>query len=575
VSDKLRKYLPIVPALLIFTWSAQHFDFLQDDAYITYRYVQNYLNGDGLVFNIGERIEGFTNFGWTVYLIAWGALNQDYIAISRVTGLLFGLGSVVLTYLISLIAFREEDKWFALLPTYLIGINLSLTYWSAAGLETAAFVFLAMLSVYLYLKRSWFLIATLALAVWVRPEGAVVTGILIVIEAMQTRRVPGFTLRCAAVALLVSLPFVFFKVLYYGSVFPNAFYAKTGFRLDHLTSGFEYTGRFFKHYPLYAVSLAAGLTLWFRRRLSSANLSLLLFTLFYMAYIVLIGGDVLKVHRFFLPLIGIGAIILVAALAEVLQKTHVRTRMLVLGVTALIALPMTYVLPEPYIAQYNMLEKRFTTKMAKMAIRIKESDSTDFSVALPTIGIFGYSLIGHEIIDMVGLTDSTIARHSEEPIPGMETTWKEKKHNTRYILTRAPDYILFSTGVKPSAPAERALLLYQAFVKSYHTVGWYFKIEETDRSGLVFAVFKRTHEITGDLIPYYPVEYVQHYKKGLDQYSSADYRGALPWFDRALKASPKPYNPYGFDRCCGRIRPCLRLIAICISMLLLTRIPPP
>ncbi|RKX19472.1 MAG: hypothetical protein DRP51_07345, partial [Candidatus Zixiibacteriota bacterium] len=34
-----------------------YFDFTQDDAYITFRYAANFINGDGLVYNIGEQVE--------------------------------------------------------------------------------------------------------------------------------------------------------------------------------------------------------------------------------------------------------------------------------------------------------------------------------------------------------------------------------------------------------------------------------------------------------------------------------------------------------------------------------------
>ncbi|HEX2896951.1 MAG TPA: hypothetical protein VHP63_02755, partial [candidate division Zixibacteria bacterium] len=67
----LRNNWPLVFAFTVFSITAWKLHFLQDDAYITYRYAANFLNGDGLVYNIGERIEGFTNFGWTVYLILW------------------------------------------------------------------------------------------------------------------------------------------------------------------------------------------------------------------------------------------------------------------------------------------------------------------------------------------------------------------------------------------------------------------------------------------------------------------------------------------------------------------------
>lgn len=40
--------------------------FIQDDAFISFRYAYNLVNGIGLVWNEGERIEGYTNFLWTL-----------------------------------------------------------------------------------------------------------------------------------------------------------------------------------------------------------------------------------------------------------------------------------------------------------------------------------------------------------------------------------------------------------------------------------------------------------------------------------------------------------------------------
>ena len=38
----------------------------QDDAFISFRYAENLAQGHGLVYNVGERVEGFTNLSWTV-----------------------------------------------------------------------------------------------------------------------------------------------------------------------------------------------------------------------------------------------------------------------------------------------------------------------------------------------------------------------------------------------------------------------------------------------------------------------------------------------------------------------------
>ncbi len=170
------KYWVLIVAVLIYGSLAYIHNFTQDDAYISYRYVANYLNGNGLVYNIGERVEGITNFGWTTLLILIGSIGGDYIWWSKLLGAMLGGGMVVLTFLLGEHVFGEKNLRFTGLATLLVGINQSLAYWSPAGLETAAFGFFAMLAFLLFLRRSWLLIFALVWAVWLRPEGAVVTA---------------------------------------------------------------------------------------------------------------------------------------------------------------------------------------------------------------------------------------------------------------------------------------------------------------------------------------------------------------------------------------------------------------
>lgn len=543
-SKFFKRYWSLVLAVALYGILAYSLNFTQDDAYISYRYAANYLNGHGLVYNIGERIEGFTNFGWTAFLLLVGVLGGDYIWWSKIVGALFGAGIVVLTYLLGQQVFGRGGLRFTAVAVVLVGVNQSLAYWSPAGLETAAFGFFSLLALLMYLRRNWLLIFALLMAVWLRPEGAVVAAILIASEFLQTRTWPRFSFLSAAVAFVVSLPFVAFKLFYYHSILPNPFYAKTSFNLEQLKNGLEYAGQFAQHYGFYFVGLAVFLVPpLFWKRLSREFISVWLFVILYFVYVILIGGDVLKVHRFFLPIFGPWAVLIVLGMQTAIRSLPIKTQHLVLVLVTMLMLALTYELPRSVVLQYNENEKAFTEKMDFKAGVMKAADPRPFSVAIATIGIYGYKLLGHDIIDMVGLTDSTIARYSEPPIPGMETTWKEQKHNTKYILQRAPDYIIFSTGIKPSAPAERALLLYRQFVECYRTVGWYYQ-RPGARQGVISSVFKKMKPIEGNLVPYYPVEYVQEYKKALDAYSVNDHRTALAHYEAALRVSPKPYNPY-------------------------------
>ena len=535
-------FLSFLPALMIYAYLANDLNFTQDDAYISYRYVENYLNGDGLVYNIGERVEGFTNFGWVIYLILWGALGIDYILISKITGFLLGAAIIVLTYFLARSIFPDKNKWFPLLPVYLVAVNLSHAYWSPAGLETAAFSFFAVYSLLCYMKRSWWLIFGLLLLVWIRPEGALIAGLLVLVEIIVERRFPRFSLSAGFIAFVLSIPYIAFKIWYYGSLLPNPFYAKTGLSFQQLAAGLEYASRFSQHYGLYGLGLVV--TLLFLRRLSRPAKSILLFTILYTVYIIVIGGDVLKVHRFFLPLLAPLGILFTLLVWLFSHRARLKTQFLVVFLVAIPALFLTYRLPRDFVLKYNFNEKEFTRRMHFLATQMRQADSTDFSVAISTIGIFSYELMGHQIIDMLGLTDTTIARHPEEPIPGMQTTWKEQRHNSRYLLERAPDYIGFSTGIKPSAPAELALILYPQFLTSYRAIGWSYRPTDARLRPTMELVFKRVREIVGEPIPTYPIEYVRHFKTGLEYKSRREYRKAIKYLNEAMRVSPQPYYVY-------------------------------
>jgi len=550
LKNRIITALLLALGIALYGYFAHELDFTQDDAYISYRYVENFLNGHGLVYNLGERVEGFTNFGWVVYLLFWGALGADYLAVSKITGLVMGAAILLMTLLIARRLFDRKNWPFVWLAVFLVAANQSLAYWSPAGLETAAFALAAVASLYLYLCRSYVLTLALIMGVLIRPEGVLVVFIILVIEAVHVRGWPVFSLRCAALAFIFCLPLAGFKLAYYHSLFPNPFYAKTGFTVEQLSDGLEYAALFLGHYGFYGFGLVVPLVFW--RKATRELRAIWIFTILYGIYIVVVGGDVLKVHRFFVPLLGTSAALVAGSIWLIVRRLSTRNRLLVTFVVAVPLLYFTVTLPRDHVLQYNNLERRFADKMSFMADNLAASDSTAFSVALPTIGIFGYKLCGHRIIDMVGLTDSTIARHSEAPIEGMASTWKERKHNTAYLLGQEPDYILFSTGKKPSAPAEKALLLYRQFQDCYRVVGWH---EPTQRAGslpVIRLIFKRFRPVEGELRATYPLDYVEYYKLGMESYVVGDFHGAIRWYRKAMEVSPDPpyiYVPYNLGLC--------------------------
>src|SRR5512137_3210017 len=69
VSLARRRSLEVAVALACFLFVGLVFSLgLADDSYISLRFARNLAAGNGLVFNVGERVEGYTCFLWVVVL---------------------------------------------------------------------------------------------------------------------------------------------------------------------------------------------------------------------------------------------------------------------------------------------------------------------------------------------------------------------------------------------------------------------------------------------------------------------------------------------------------------------------
>jgi len=540
--------LLILAAMALFIYSSLTYDFTQDDAYISFRYAANFLDGKGLVYNAGERVEGYTNFLWVMLMALFkGLFGIDYLLTSRFFGVLSGALVFYLLYLLLRSHFQQLPWLIYAALAVMVLSNQSLAYWSIASLETSAFACMALAALVAEYRKPQLTPALLVIATLLRPEGAVVFGAILFDRIISERKFPTFFFLMYFVPLL---PFAIFKLVYYGSLFPNPYYAKSGVGLEYITSGLEYTWYFLRTIGVYGIILAApAMALmsikshWTRYRL------LYLYMFLYTAYIIWVGGDVLKVYRFFVPVVPILCFLFVVSVVELLAT--VRQKQLVYAMTLLVAGSFSvgsYFLARDHVKAYWAAEQQITGKMHFMGTMLKKYMGPDFSLAASTIGMVGYQLLGHRIIDMLGLTDASIARNPET-ISGMTSSWKERRFNNRYLLEQQPDFILFSTGYKPSAPAERALMLHSEFRHSYRTTGFL-----RDQSYKV--VWQRWRDIDMSRDRVLPdMEFVNKFNEGFYQQGRSAMQPALDAFNDAYRRLGEDYPVlwYAMGHCLSRL----------------------
>ena len=80
-----------VPLLVLAAHAYQYLPFIADDALISLRYSERLTDGQGLTWNDGERVEGYSNLLWVLLCAALGWLGLDMITAVRALGLASGV----------------------------------------------------------------------------------------------------------------------------------------------------------------------------------------------------------------------------------------------------------------------------------------------------------------------------------------------------------------------------------------------------------------------------------------------------------------------------------------------------
>ena len=320
------RLLLFLPWFVLLGWMAEASWFLTDDAFISFRYARNLLEGHGLVFNRGERIEGYSNFLWVLELaLLWGVfgLRPEHAAPWLSVAFTVGTIAAMLWWVARLPALQHRVLvgWMAL---GLVCSSATFAVWtSGGGLETRQFTFFIVLAVVcLNLYRDshrGLLMASMSLAAaaLTRPEGPLIAVCCFGWFAMERMVRDGWPTRlhwgksaCLVVPFVVLVVAHFlFRYTYYGEWLPNTYYAKhvrpwyeAGFR--YLWAAALETGLYLL-LPLAVVSLVKG---WCRRRCLTYALPLLCIVV-HMGYIARIGGDHFEYRPldFYWPLLAVPA----------------------------------------------------------------------------------------------------------------------------------------------------------------------------------------------------------------------------------------------------------------------------
>ena len=289
---------------------------LSDDAYITYRTVDNFVRGYGLTWNPSERVQAYTHPLWMFLMAGVTVFTREVFFTAY--GVCLVVSLLAVTVLITQIA---DSLPAALWGLTALALSKAFVDYSTSGLENPLthLILAGFLAVYLRAKdeidaRTLGTLALLtALGMVNRMDTALLFLPSLAYAMVRACQVP-LVKRLGAVALgfVPLLAWEIFSLFYYGALVPNTAYAKLNLglisRRDLLPHGLAYLLDSVTRDPLTMAILVTGIVVpWVVR--AWHRVPVVIGTVLYILYVISIGGGFMSGRFFSAPLLAAVAIL--------------------------------------------------------------------------------------------------------------------------------------------------------------------------------------------------------------------------------------------------------------------------
>lgn len=294
---------------------------LSDDAYISFRVVDNFINGYGLRWNVAERVQAFTNPLWTLFISVFYFFTHEIYFTAIFISIAISLLAV------GIVVFNRKiisNVYGATLILLVFIFSKAFTDYSTSGLENPLIYlclagFMAVLfSGELNLKKFFLLSLIAGLGVFNRMDNLLFYFPTLAYLWWFFGKKEGL-FKTAGILILGFSPFILweiFSLVYYGFPFPNTAYAKLGsaFPLrEVLGHGLAYFEESLKKDFITLPIIFAGVVVSIWKRKNPYLMTLGLGIAIYLLYIVKVGGDFMS-GRFFTGALFISAVLLAQGL---------------------------------------------------------------------------------------------------------------------------------------------------------------------------------------------------------------------------------------------------------------------
>jgi len=305
-----------LPFFLVYIWILVRTAWVCDDAYITFRSVENFIHGYGPVYNIGERVQTFTHPLW--FLVQSGAnyITQRIGALNPWAQMYYV--NIALSVAISILVAAQvvfglsRSAKGAVLAALVLIVSKAFVDYSTSGLENPLTHFFIVLFLLAYLRSGGFSIMVIFLLSFVAGLSALnrLDTLLIFMPALGyafwKSEQKGKALGVIIVGMLPLIIWELFSIFYYGVPFPNTGYAKLNTGISNLSlarQGAHYLLNSMRLDPVTLIVII-GTAIWAAVARRAKELAVVIGVGAYLLYVLYIGGDFMSGRYLVAPLLA-------------------------------------------------------------------------------------------------------------------------------------------------------------------------------------------------------------------------------------------------------------------------------
>jgi arabinofuranosyltransferase len=450
-----------VPFAILLVHAFYYYPFFADDAFISLRYAQRLLDTGELNWNDGEYVEGYSNLLWVLSIAFLGAFGVDLVAAGRVVGVLASAAAMAAFSYYHLKHYTHIASLF--MTNCAFALCAPVAIWMIGGLEAAlgmgllAWAFILAHDVLEQgNKRSAFTVGLLlGLLNLTRPEAPIFTmaialGIFVVSGKNRWNRIWPLAIMCFTSFIFFASQ-LGFRLAYYGDWVANTYYVKVAFTESRLINGLMYCLKGIASLlPLILVAVIKldVITKHTDHAVQKRSFAFLVIVCaIWITILAVGGGDIFPGYRHILLIVPALILMVMHSLNVIYSKGNHLSTHLFYGYVLLCFIWLQVTFEENQKAR----EEGWVWDTKELALALKRDYGDQQALTAVTLaGVIPF-FSGLPSIDMYGLNDAYITKHRDED-SGYgkfgEGFIGHELFNSKYVLSRKPDIIVFHAGNK-------------------------------------------------------------------------------------------------------------------------------